>query len=185
MIDEAIFQDLKDLNHNEKISKKQLLHILKKYGKNISVYDLMLAAASMRKGVEFVQEEYQDQFVEPYVKVFILSVKELLDVDFEIEGSIDKGLFEKGLINLEYGYNKGIEDDGLDPNFRLIIAITSLYVTFIKEEPMHPVGSLFPGNLEVYEENGIFYCPVKDAQKDNINALCMFCLAEQTPNIHT
>ena len=28
-----------------------------------------------------------------------------------------------------------------------------------------------------------FYCPVKDKQKDNENAICNLCLAEQTPGI--
>lgn len=34
------------------------------------------------------------------------------------------------------------------------------------------------------ERNGEFFCPVKDKQKDNINAICHLCLAEQTPNIY-
>ena len=61
--------------------------------------------------------------------------------------------------------------------------ITSLYTTFILEEPIHPVGSEFPGNLKVEKRNGIFLCPVKDNQKDNPNAICHLCLAEQTPDI--
>ena len=70
-----------------------------------------------------------------------------------------------------------------DDKFPLIYVITALYTTFILEEPIHPVGSEFPGNLKVEEKNGTFLCPVKDHQKDNINAICHLCLAEQTPNI--
>ena len=61
--------------------------------------------------------------------------------------------------------------------------ITALYTTFILEEPIHPVGSEFPGNLKVEKRNGKYLCPVKDNQKDNENAVCHLCLAEQTPDI--
>ena len=67
--------------------------------------------------------------------------------------------------------------------FPLVAIMASIYSTFILEEPIHPVGSEFPGNLKVTEENNTFYCPVKDNQKDNPNAICHLCLAEQTPNI--
>ena len=33
------------------------------------------------------------------------------------------------------------------------------------------------------KENNTYYCPVKDNQKENPNAICHLCLAEQTPNI--
>ena len=73
----------------------------------------------------------------------------------------------------------GFEDD----KFPLFYVIISLYVTYITEEPVHHVGSEFPGNTRVEEINGEYFCPVKDKQKDNINATCHFCLAKQTPNI--
>ena len=67
--------------------------------------------------------------------------------------------------------------------FPLIYVITSLYTTFILEEPIHPVGSEFPGKMFVEERNGQYYCPVKGNQEDNPNAICHLCLAEQTPDI--
>ena len=66
---------------------------------------------------------------------------------------------------------------------RILHVITSLYTTFILEEPIHPVGSEFPGSLKVTKENNNYYCPVKDNQNENPNAICHLCLAEQTPNI--
>ena len=72
---------------------------------------------------------------------------------------------------------------GDNDKFPLIYVITSIYTTFILEEPIHPVGSEFPGSLKVEEKNGKFFCPVKDNQKDNVDAICHLCLAEQTPNI--
>ena len=61
----------------------------------------------------------------------------------------------------------------------LIFQIASIYSTFLLEEPIHPVGTPFPGSLKLEEKNGKFLCPVKDANKDTANAVCNICLAEQ------
>ena len=44
--------------------------------------------------------------------------------------------------------NYTIEED----KFPLIYIIVALYTTFILEEPIHPVGSEFPGSLKVEEK---------------------------------
>ena len=64
--------------------------------------------------------------------------------------------------------------------FPLIYTIISLYTTFILNEPIHPIGTPFPGNLKVTYENGTYFCPVKDKQKENPNAVCRFCIAKQS-----
>ena len=61
----------------------------------------------------------------------------------------------------------------------LITYIASFYATFILEESIHPVGTPFPGSLKLEEENGKYYCPVKDSNIDVPNAFCNICLAEQ------
>ena len=63
--------------------------------------------------------------------------------------------------------------------FPLIFEIASIYATFILEEPIHPVGTPFPGSLKVEKENGEFLCPVKEANIDTPNAVCNICLAKQ------
>ena len=97
--------------------------------------------------------------------------------------NIDKESFDESFPLLKRTFEKERISDDDNGKFPLIYVITSLYTTFILEEPIHPVGSEFPGNLKVEEKNGRFFCPVKDNQKDNENAICHLCLAEQTPNI--
>jgi uncharacterized protein (UPF0305 family) len=63
--------------------------------------------------------------------------------------------------------------------FPLIYGIISIYTTFVLEEPIHPVGTPFPGSLYVEEHDGVFYCPVKDANLESPNAVCKMCIAEQ------
>jgi uncharacterized protein (UPF0305 family) len=178
---EDILIDLEKLSPQKNITTTELMGILKKYARIISVYDLMLASAHMRKDGEFVHANYREKYLEIYIKYFIMRMKEVLENDEYNEKTIDKKSFDKSFPLLERTFeSEKISEDG---KFPLIYVITSLYTTFILEEPIHPVGSEFPGSLKVEKRNGEFFCPVKDNQKDNPDAICHLCLAEQTPDI--
>ena len=178
---EDILTDLKKLSPQKEITTTELMEILKEYAAIISVYDLMLASAYMRKDGEYVQANYREKYLEIYIKYFIMRMKEVLENDSYNKKTIDKKAFDESFPMLERTFEKErISDDG---KFPLIYVITSLYTTFILEEPIHPVGSEFPGHLKVEKRNGVFLCPVKDNQKDNDGAVCHLCIAEQTPDI--
>ena len=179
---EDILVELNDLTPQNEITKEELMRILKKYAAIISVYDLMLASAHMRKDGEYVHANYREKYLEIYIKYFIMRMKEVLGNDtYDKFAIIDKETFDECFPMLEQTFiSEKISPDG---KFPLIYVITSLYTTFILEEPIHPVGSEFPGSLKVEERNGVFFCPVKENQDDNPNAICHLCLAEQTPDI--
>ena len=176
--------ELKELSLKENITQEELMSILKKYAAIISVYDLMMATSYMRKEGEFVHAQYREKYLEVYIRYFIMRMKEVLvKEDYEHEKIIDKESFDESFPMLKRTFEKERLSDSTEDKFPLIYVITSLYTTFILEEPIHPVGSEFPGSLKVEERNGVFLCPVKDNQKDNVNAICHLCLAEQTPDI--
>lgn len=181
---EDILIELKELSQKTQITKKELMGLLKKYVHIISVNDLMMATVHIRKDGEYIQPQYREKYLKIYIKYFILRMREVLEKeDYESTAIINKQLFDESFHLLERTFeNESISHDN-ENKFPLIYVITSLYTTFILEEPIHPVGSEFPGNLEVEERNGTFFCPVKDNQKDNENAICHLCLAEQTPDI--
>lgn len=178
---EDILADLEKLSPQDEITTDELMEILKEYARIISVYDLMMATAHMRKDGEFVHANYREKYLEIYIKYFIMRMKEVLENDDFKSHAIDKEAFIESFPMLERTFEK--ERIGDDGKFPLIYVITSLYTTFILEEPIHPVGSEFPGSLKVEKRNGKFFCPVKDNQKDNVDAICHLCLAEQTPDI--
>lgn len=180
-----ILVELKELSPNEAIKKSELMEILKKYAGIISVYDLMMVSSHMRKDGEFVHANYREKYLEIYIKYFLLRMKEVLKNDDYEDGNIDKEAFDDSFPMLERTFEKEkMETFGnAEDKFPLIYVITALYTTFILEEPIHPVGSEFPGSLKVEDRNGEFFCPVKDNQKDNVDAICHLCLAEQTPDI--
>lgn len=180
---EDILIELKELSSNTAIKKHELLEILKKYARIISVQDLMMATARMRKDGEYVQKNYREKYLKVYIKYFIMRMKEVKEKEDYNDTEIDKESFDTSFPMLERTFEKERLSDSDEDKFPLIYVITALYTTFILEEPIHPVGSEFPGSLFVEEKNGEFFCPVKDNQKDNINAICHLCLAEQTPDI--
>ena len=186
MKSDDILTDLKGMSDDEIITKNELMTILKKYAGIISPYDLMLASARMREDGKYVQANYREKYLKIYIKYFIMRMKEVLDNDTDFKADIDKESFDSSFHLLEQTFEKerDINYKGMgEDKFPLIYVITSLYTTFILEEPIHPVGSEFPGNTKVEERNGAFYCPVKDNQKDNPNAICHLCIAEQTPDM--
>jgi uncharacterized protein (UPF0305 family) len=184
MESEDILAELRELSGNESITKEELMDILKKYAAIISVYDMMMATSHMRKDGEFVHASYREKYLEIYIKYFIMRMKEvLLKEDYEHNAQIDKEAYDESFPMLERTFEKERLTASKDDKFPLIYVITSLYTTFILEEPIHPVGSEFPGSLKVEERNGVFYCPVKENQNDNVNAICHLCLAEQTPDL--
>ena len=62
---------------------------------------------------------------------------------------------------------------------KLIFLISSIYATFVLEEPIHSVGTPFSGSLKVEKNGGEFLCPVNDADRDTSNAVFNICLAGQ------
>ncbi|MBE6491014.1 MAG: DUF2115 domain-containing protein [Methanobrevibacter sp.] len=184
MTPKDILDELKKLSSQDKITKQELMEILKRYAAIISVQDLMLASAYIRKDGEYVQAQYREKYLEIYIKYFILRMKEVLGNDsYDKQTVIDKISLYESFPMLKRTFEKERISQSEDDKFPLIYVITSLYTTFILEEPIHPVGSEFPGSLKVEERNGTYLCPVKDNQKDNDDAICHLCLAEQTPDI--
>ncbi len=158
-------------------SKQALLKVLKKHSETISVFDLMLISADMHHESRYVQRKYREETNKVYVKYFLCRVKEICDNKKYYDGNIDKNEFIEAIAKLQ-DYQKN-ESSELKSKFSLLYSIVSLYTTFILEEPIHPVGTLFPGSLKVEEKNGIYYCPVKEANIDSPNAVCKLCIAEQ------
>ena len=183
MKSEDILIELKEILSNDIITKNDVMAILKKYARIISPYDLMLATARMREDGKYVQSQYREKYLEIYIRYFIMRMKEVADNNENMADEIDVDTLDEAYPLLVKSFDENRISDNHDDKFPLIYVITSLYTTFILEEPIHPVGSEFPGSLMVTKENNTYYCPVKDNQKDNPNAICHLCLAEQTPNI--
>lgn len=174
----SIYDDFNDISIEENsISKVGLLDILKKYSETISVFDLMQITGEMMEDSKYVQKDYREKSHEVYVKHFLMRINDIKSDENEYTGVIDKEDFIDSIARLK-SYQKE-ESKTFKSKFPLIYTIISLYTTYILEEPIHPVGTPFPGSLKVEEHDGVYYCPVKDANLESPNAVCKICIAEQ------
>ena len=82
---EKIIAELRELSKQDNIMKSQLLHILKKYARTITVYDLMRTSERMRKEGEYLNEDYREQFLDIYIKNFILRIREVVALEDYVE----------------------------------------------------------------------------------------------------
>lgn len=173
-----MYADFSDVVTGEEIvSADSVLEVLKRYSSTISVFDLMKVNAEMIEGSKYVQDSYKEKSHAVYVKYFLCRIKDISGDVNEYNKSIDKEEFIDSIATLRsYHINESVTSK---TKFPLIYGIVSLYTTFVLEEPIHPVGTPFPGSLEVEEHDGKFYCPVKDANIESPNAVCKMCIAEQ------
>lgn len=174
----SIYDDFDDISIDENgISKVGLLNILKNYSETISVFDLMQITGEMMKDGQYIQKGYREKSHEVYVRHFLMRINDIKSDDNEYDGIIDKEEFIESIVRLK-SYNLE-ESKTFKSKFPLIYTIISLYTTYILEEPIHPVGTPLPGSLYVEEKDGIYYCPVKDANLESPNAVCKICIAQQ------
>ncbi len=58
--------------------------------------------------------------------------------------------------------------------------IISTYLTFIAKEPLHPPGMYVDANRKIFENNGVYYCPVKSKHITEEMSLCKYCVCRAT-----
>ena len=64
---EDILTELRTLSEQEEIIKSEIMTILKRYARIISVNDLMLASARLRKDGEYIQPNYREKYSQLYM----------------------------------------------------------------------------------------------------------------------
>lgn len=178
MSDVEMYDDFSDVVSSENtVSPQSILDILKKYCETISVFDLMAVNAEMIEESKYVQDGYKKKSHGVYAKYFLGRIKDVHSDKNHYDEPVDKEEFIDAVATLKSYHDA--ESHTSKTKFPLIYGIISLYTTFILHEPIHPVGTPFPGSLYVEEHDGKFYCPVKDANLESPNAVCKMCIAEQ------
>ena len=165
------------IGEDDKISKDDLMIVLKEELADVSVFDLMIISADIIENNKYVQDSYQEKSKKIYVDFFLNRVKEIRSNDAVYNDYFNRDNFVDKLNQLKDIY-KHISTDRNNKS-PLINLVVSLYTTFVLDEPIHPIGTPFPGSLEVIMENGVYYCPVKEANMDTPNSVCRLCIAEQ------
>jgi uncharacterized protein (UPF0305 family) len=174
-------ENLDDFDSNSKITKNHLRDLLKYEAKNIHMEDIMLASSFLREDAKYMPASYRQDYIERFSRTFFNKIKDIKNDKKKYPGDLDTKNIKEYLkvINKQHD-----EADGKNEKcFVKIAKIISTYTTFVREEPIHPVGTKFPGGFTLYTQNGIYYCPVKKNQMNNPSALCKFCVSVQDENI--
>ncbi len=173
-----LFDDFSYLVSNEhNITSNSVFEILKKYSSGISVFDIMDFSSHVIEENKYVHESYREDSEKSYIESFLLRVNAISKDASEYSADIDKESLIEAIEILKSNYEN--ESQKSESKHLLIFYIASFYATFVLEEPIHLIGTPFPGSLKIKEENGKFYCPVKDANLESPNAVCKMCLAKQ------
>ena len=165
------------VGEDDKISKDDLMVVLKEELADVSVFDMMIISAEIIENNKYVQKSYQEKSKKIYVDSFINRVNEIRSNDTVYDDYFNRDDFVEKLNDLKDIF-KLVSKDRKNKS-SIISFVVSLYTTFVLDEPIHPIGTPFPGSLEVMMENGVYYCPVKEANIDTPNSVCRLCIAEQ------
>jgi uncharacterized protein (UPF0305 family) len=174
---------LENLDFTKEIRKSELLSVLKKEAECISMTDIMTAHAYLVDEGKYVPGNYREEYLKAYVKGFILRLKEIKDNQNKFKGAVDTTKLKEAVELLNGQEQMIIKIRSNESHFFKIYKVISIYTTFVLDEPIHIVGTPFPGGFEVKYENGTYLCPVKEKQKDNPGAVCGFCIAKQDNSV--
>ncbi len=173
---------IKELDFSQNISKNDLLEALKGEANQVHINDFIKTCSFLKKNMKHVHPHYQEEYIKMYTEGYLKGYRDVKNDKTSYSGQLDVAelaeaihLLQKQekLMEAEYGNNRSFKP----------YLIMSLYNTFILEEPVHPVGTPFPGGLKVRKDQDIYYCPVKENNEDNPLAVCGFCIALQEPEM--
>jgi uncharacterized protein (UPF0305 family) len=170
-----------ELDFSSSISKMDLLNFLKKEANTVHMSVIMMATTFLREDAKYMQAGYREDYIQNFSKAFITRIKDIKEDNELYKGFVDTKKLQEFLkvINKQ----RAEAQDEKEICFLHIASIIATYTTFIREESIHPVGTKFPGGLQLKYEDGQYLCPVKDKQKKNPSALCRFCVSVQDANI--
>lgn len=174
---------IEELDFFGKISKNELLNVLKKEASRIHTYDLMRTSAYLHQEARYIQNEFRENFITVFINGFINRFKQVKEDKNSYEGYVDGGKLQEFLETLKIERKIQQEELKIDEEYFLkfakITQVVAIYTTFILEASVHQVGTMFPGGFAVKLEDGVYLCPAKEKNLKNPYALCKFCVARQ------
>ena len=179
----SAFKKLESVHElHESVHDQQTL--LSKLNKELSAYtvfDLMKIQVQLENECKYLPPKYKKVFREKMTDQLISNFKDIINKTHSYNQVLDKEQFIEFLERFqEILDNIDTKDTSQAHDMTVLYHLCALYNIFITKTPPHPEGTPFPGGFFVEKIGDHYYCPVKDKQKDNDEALCRFCVARQT-----
>ncbi|HNR25918.1 MAG TPA: DUF2115 domain-containing protein [Methanobacteriaceae archaeon] len=174
-------KSVEELVQSGKLTRMQLLELIKKESSQVSIQDIMRATSFLTEDAKYMPAGYREDYIQHFSKAFFGRIADLKKDEGHYQGGVDAIRLQAFLDVLERQRSEAKSEDELC--FLKIARVIAIYTTFIREEPVHPVGTKFPGGFTLRYEGGKYLCPVKDHQLKNPSALCRFCVSVQDKSV--
>ncbi|MEN6330280.1 MAG: DUF2115 domain-containing protein [Methanobacteriaceae archaeon] len=174
---------VKGLTLRGQTTKNELLVVLQDDARQVGLDEIMRSSLHLQRDAKYVQASYREEYIKAYTNGFLIRIKEVKEEKQNYSGPVDVEELDTAIELLEEQEKMVESREDAEPAFFQIYKIISLYTTFIKEEPIHQVGTPFPGGFQVKKDKDRFTCPVKKNNEDNPLAVCPFCIAEQEEDV--
>jgi uncharacterized protein (UPF0305 family) len=174
---------VKNLSSSGQTTKNELLVVLQENARKVGLSDIIRSSLHLHRDAEYVQASYREEYIKAYSNGFLTRIREVKDDKQHYPGQVDVEELITAIELLEEQERMVQDLEDTEPAFFYIYKIISLYTTFIKEEPIHQVGTPFPGGFKVKKDKDRYTCPVKDNNDNNPLAVCPFCIAEQDEDV--
>lgn len=172
---------VEELVQSGELTRMQLMALVKKDASLISIHDIMQATAFLTEDAKYLPAGYREDYIERFSKAFFGRIRDVKNDNNTYQGEVDTTRLQGFLEVLKRQYDEAKSKNELC--FLKIARLISIYTTFIREEPVHPVGTKFPGGFTLRYEGGKYWCPVKKQQLNNPSALCRFCVSVQDEDV--
>ncbi|MBP2142965.1 uncharacterized protein (UPF0305 family) [Methanococcus voltae] len=151
---------------------KILLEDLKDKSFEVSIYDFINAKIELEKELKYLPEEYRQCYIDDFFTYFPKIIKEIKALNLEkLETfEIQEEDLERLIDRLEVLSSKKNKSYKI---FRIVIP----YLVFFAKKPLHALTTRFPGKKSIVSKNGVYYCPIKEAQNNDLS-ICEFCICK-------
>jgi len=158
--------------------KGDLLAVLKTEANKFTPDDLNIMMIRYDEKIKDLPPEYRQE-LEKFARVQITDgYNTLMTTSLDKIHANEKLLHSwKDFVNAT---KKNCQKGNNGDKYRSLKYLIAAFNIFILGIPPHPIGMPFPGGLRVELYEGVYYCPVKDKWKRDLETFCSFCPAEQS-----
>jgi len=161
--------------HESVFDQQSLLFLLKKELSSYSIFDFMKVQAFFEKDCRDLPPVYKKKFKKKMLEHLFENFKSILSNKDSQNEPLDMEKY-RGFLE-QFGTKLTCTNEV--PQMTVLYYFCAMYNIFITNTPPHPEGTPFPGGFVVEKRGEEYYCPVKEKQKDNVEAICKFCVAKQ------
>ncbi|MDO5844611.1 MAG: DUF2115 family protein [Methanocorpusculum sp.] len=163
----------------EKVGKKGfLLEMLKDAGKKFTPDDLDEMIYRYSKKLDGVPCDYAESLISSAKIQIIDGYHKMMTCELdEVHANVKLNSSWKKFVKYAVSVTSAGDESSRLRSLKLLIAAFTVYIL---EEPVHPVGMIFPGGYRVEIFDGVYYCPVRAVWNEVDDALCRFCPAVQS-----